>query len=85
MVSEWGIKANPEKVEAILHMAPPQNIDEMQKLTSRVAALNRFVSRSTNKCPPFSKYCERHKHGMAKCDQAFKALKEYLTNPPLLN
>ena len=36
-------------------MAPPKNIKEMQSLNGRVAALNRFVSRETDKCLPFFK------------------------------
>lgn len=56
MVLELGIEANPKKVEAILEMAPPRNINEVQKLVGWVAALNRFVSRSIDKCLPFSRY-----------------------------
>lgn len=40
MVSEQGIEANPKMVEAILDMVPPQSINDVQRLTSRVAALN---------------------------------------------
>jgi hypothetical protein len=38
-----GIEANPDKIRAILQMQPPQNRKEIQKLTSRIAALNRFI------------------------------------------
>uniref|UniRef100_A0A2N9EW67 Integrase catalytic domain-containing protein n=1 Tax=Fagus sylvatica TaxID=28930 RepID=A0A2N9EW67_FAGSY len=55
MVSQRGIKANPDKIKAILEMQPPRNIKETQGLTERIAALNRFVSRSTDKCLPFFK------------------------------
>ena len=55
MVSQQGIKANPEKVKAILEMSSPKTIKKVQKLTGRVAALNRFVSKATNKCLPFFK------------------------------
>ncbi|XP_041027059.1 uncharacterized protein LOC121267276 [Juglans microcarpa x Juglans regia] len=40
MVSKREIKANPEKVEAILNIAPPQSIKEVQRLARQVAALN---------------------------------------------
>ena len=53
MVSHRGIEVNPKKIEAILDMKPPQNIKEVQSLTRRVAALNRFVSKATDKCLPF--------------------------------
>ena len=55
MVSQRGVEANPDKVRAIMKMAPPKNIKEVQSLNSRVAALNRFVSRATDKCLPFFK------------------------------
>ena len=53
MVSHRGIEANPEKIKAILDMNPPQNIKEVQFLTERVAAFNKFVSKATDKCLPF--------------------------------
>ena len=53
MVSHRGIEANPDKIQAILDMKPPQNVKEVQSLTGRVAVLNRFVSKATDKCLPF--------------------------------
>ena len=55
MVSQKGIEANPEKVQAIINMASPRTVKEVQKLTGRIVALNRFVSRATDKCLPFFK------------------------------
>ena len=53
MVSQKGTKANPNKNRAIVEMAPPKNVKEEQSLNSKIAALNRFVSRVTDKCLPF--------------------------------
>ena len=53
MVSHRGIEANSEKIKAILDMKPLHNIKEVQSLTGRVAALNRFVSKAIDKCLPF--------------------------------
>ena len=53
MVSHRGIEANPDKIRAILDMKPSQNVKEVQSLTGRVAALNKFVSKDTVKCLPF--------------------------------
>ena len=50
MVSQRGIEANPEKVRAIIDMTSPRTVKEVQKLTGRIAALNRFVSKATDKC-----------------------------------
>ena len=55
MVSQRGIEVNPEKVQAIINMASSRIVKEVQKLTRRITALNRFVSRTTDKCLPFFK------------------------------
>ena len=53
MVSQRGIEANPNKIQAIIEMKPPRNVKEVQSLNGKVATLNRFVSRATDKCLPF--------------------------------
>ena len=45
IVSQWGIEANLEKMKAVLEMMSPKIVKEVQRLTSHVAALNRFVSK----------------------------------------
>ena len=50
MVSYRGIEANPDKIQAIIEMTPPKSVKEVQSLNRKVAALNRFMSRATNKC-----------------------------------
>ncbi|GKV50976.1 hypothetical protein SLEP1_g57654 [Rubroshorea leprosula] len=45
MVSRRGIEVNPEKIRAIAEMEPPKSIKDIQRLTGRVAALHRFISR----------------------------------------
>ena len=59
MVSHRGIEANLDKIQAILDMKPPRNIKEVQSLTRRVAALNRFVSKAIDKCLPFFKVLKK--------------------------
>jgi hypothetical protein len=44
LVSARGIEANPKKVAAIVNMKPPSSRKQVQKLTGRLAALNRFIS-----------------------------------------
>ena len=56
MVSQKGIKANPNKIQVNLNMELLKNIKDVQSLTRRVAALNRFVSKATDKFYHFSKY-----------------------------
>ena len=53
LVTYRGIEANPKQINALIEMASPKNKREVQRLTDRVATLNRFISRSTDKCLPF--------------------------------
>ena len=85
MVSHRGIEANPEKIKAILDMKPLQSIKEVQSLTKRVVALNRFVSKATDKCLPFFKVLKKAFEWTDECQRAFQDLKTYLVMAPLLN
>jgi hypothetical protein len=53
LVSMKGIKANPNKIEAILRMEPPNTKKRAQRLAGRLASLNRFISRSAERNQPF--------------------------------
>ena len=48
-----GIEINLDKIQDIMEMTPPKNIKEVQSLNGKIAALNRFMSRATDKCLPF--------------------------------
>uniref|UniRef100_A0A2N9EHN4 Uncharacterized protein n=1 Tax=Fagus sylvatica TaxID=28930 RepID=A0A2N9EHN4_FAGSY len=85
MVSQRGIEANPDKIKAILEMSPPTTVKEVQSLTGKAAALNRFVSRSTDKCLPFFKILRKAFQWTEECQRAFEELKVYLSSPPLLS
>ncbi|XP_073120218.1 uncharacterized protein [Henckelia pumila] len=62
MVTRRGIKANPEKVQAIIFMSSPKNIQEVQRLTGRITALARFISSSADKSLLFFKALRKTKH-----------------------
>ena len=53
MVTHRGIKVNPDQIKAINNLRSPRNPKEMQKLTEMAVALNRFISRSADRCRPF--------------------------------
>jgi hypothetical protein len=52
IVSAKGIDPNLDKVQAILNMRILENIKDVQKLTGRLAALKRFISRSAERSLP---------------------------------
>ncbi|KAL2248495.1 UNVERIFIED_CONTAM: Retrovirus-related Pol polyprotein from transposon [Sesamum indicum] len=86
LVRERGIEMNPEKIEAILKLKSPTNIKEVQKLTGKLASLNRFISKSSDRNLPFFKVLRKTKNfeWTEECEQAFQDLKTYLGSPPLL-
>ena len=53
IITHRGIEVNPDQISAIERLKPPSNPKEVQVLTGMLAALNRFVSKSTNQCRPF--------------------------------
>ena len=85
MLSQRGIEANLEKVRAILDMTSPKTVKEVQKLTGRIVALSKIVSKATNKCLPFFKTRKQVFAWIDECEKAFQELKHYLSNPPLLS
>ncbi|XP_058103548.1 uncharacterized protein LOC131247126 [Magnolia sinica] len=67
-------------------MSSPQTTKEIQCLTGRVAALERFICRATDRCLPFFQQLKGYKkmEWTSKCEQAFQELKQYLGSPLLL-
>ncbi|XP_024027145.1 uncharacterized protein LOC112093264 [Morus notabilis] len=55
MVSNWGIEANPKRIKALQDMRSLTKPKEVQRLTGCVTALNRFISKGTDKPPILSK------------------------------
>jgi hypothetical protein len=69
LVSERGIEANLEKIQAILTIGKPAKLHDVQKLARRVMALSRFVARLGEKVLPFYAL-------MKKSDDKFKWTEE---------
>ena len=53
MVTHRGIEVNPDQIKTINNLQSSRNPKEVQKLTGMAAALNRFISRSADRCRPF--------------------------------
>jgi hypothetical protein len=45
LVSIKGIEANTDKIRALIQMHPPHSRKDVQKLKSRIASLNQFISK----------------------------------------
>jgi hypothetical protein len=86
LVSVKGIEANLDKINAIVHMKPPGSRKEVQRLTDRIVALNRFMAKIAERSLPFFKVLRgsgTFEWGPEQ-QEAFKALKEYIQKLPML-
>ena len=84
IVNNRGIEANPDKIKVVLDMFPPSSVKDIQRLTGRIVALSRFVSRASDKCRPFFQVLKKAFQWDAHCQEAFTMLKTYLSSPPIL-
>ena len=87
MVTHRGIEVNPDQIKTINNLRSPRNPKEVQKLTGITAALNRFISRSADRCRPFFLLINKWKcfEWTEECATAFQQLKNYLARPPIMS
>ncbi|KAL0295115.1 UNVERIFIED_CONTAM: hypothetical protein Sradi_6851600 [Sesamum radiatum] len=85
-VTQRGIEANPLKIKAIIDMKAPTCLNEAQRLTGRITALSRIISKSTKNSLPFFKTLRKAKtfEWGNPYQIAFEDLKSYLARLPLL-
>jgi hypothetical protein len=86
LVSHRGIEANPTKIQAIINMTPPQSTRDIQRLTGRLVAMNRFISKSAKRSLPFLKTLRGAKDFAWGPEQAttFASLKQHLSDMAML-
>ena len=87
IVTHRGIEANPEPIRVIHSISSPRNVKEVQKLTGRMAALSRFISRLSDKSHAFFGTLKNSKDfkWTEECESALHELKAYLTTPSLIS
>ena len=87
MIAYRRIEVNPDQIKAINDLKPPQNAKDVQKLIGIITVLNRFISRSADRCRPFYLLINKWKgfKWSEDCVAAFQQLKEYLSRPPIMS
>ena len=68
-----------------MELEPPRTMKAVQSLNGKVAALNRFVSKATDKCLPFFRVLRKSFEWTDECQKAFDDFEKYLSSPPLLS
>ncbi|GJS24630.1 reverse transcriptase domain-containing protein [Tanacetum coccineum] len=91
MVTSEGIRANPAKTRDITEMKSPRTWGEMQSLSGRLAALNRFLARSAERSLPFfetlkniTKENKEDYRWTEEAEKAFQELKKTILSLPTL-
>ncbi|GJV47605.1 reverse transcriptase domain-containing protein [Tanacetum coccineum] len=88
-VSTNGLRACPEKADAVLSLPSPRCIKDVQKLNGKLASLNRFLSKSAEKSLPFFKTlkkCTKKSdfQWTPEAEEAFKQMKKLIAELPTL-
>ena len=68
-----------------MELEPPRAVKEVQCLNGKIIALNKFVSRVTDRCLPFFRTLRKSFEWTDECQTTFDDLKAYLSSPPLLS
>jgi hypothetical protein len=86
IVSQRGIKPNPEKVIALKRMGPIRDLKGVQKVLGCLAALSRFISRLGEKGLPLYQLLKKHEHfsWTVEAQEALDKLKATLARAPIL-
>ena len=70
---------------SIIKVKSPKIVKEVQSLTGKFAAVNKFVSRAIDKCMLFFKVLKKSFLLNDEREEALAKLKEYLMKLPLLS
>ncbi|GJW97826.1 reverse transcriptase domain-containing protein [Tanacetum coccineum] len=89
VVSMQGIKACPEKTKVVMKLQSPQTLKEAQSLIGKLASLNRFLSKSAEKSPPFFKTLKRcikksDFQWTTEAEKAFQNMKKCIAEMPMV-
>ncbi|GJU52770.1 hypothetical protein Tco_1226484 [Tanacetum coccineum] len=89
IVTSEGIRAKLEKTKAVIDMPSPRTLKQMQSLSGKLAALNRFLSKSAERSLPFLdtlKKCTNKKdfRWTEAAEAAFLEMKKLVSELPTL-
>nr|GEX95386.1 hypothetical protein [Tanacetum cinerariifolium] len=84
-----GLRVCPDKVKVVLDLPSQKCLKDVQKLNGKLASLNRFLSKSTERSFPFFKTlkkCTKKSdfQWTAEVEMAFKGMKQLIAELPML-
>ena len=86
IVSQKGIKVDPDKVKAIQEMPAPRTKNKVRGFLGHFNYISRFISHMTATCEPIFKLLKKDQGCVwtDDCQREFESIKEYLLEPPIL-
>ena len=86
IVDAKGLRPDPEKVQAILNIVPPQNITEIRRFIGTASWYRRFVPNFSSIIAPVTRLTRKNIkwEWTAECQQSFNQIKEALVTAPVL-
>ena len=86
IVSERGIKVDPEKIRAILDMPALRTEREIRGFLSRLQYISRFIAKLTDICEPIFRLLRKNQPPVWNddCQRDFEKIKECLLSSPIL-
>ncbi|GJZ45464.1 reverse transcriptase domain-containing protein [Tanacetum coccineum] len=89
IVTSEGIRSNPKKTKAVVNKPSPSDLKQMQRLSGKLTALNRFLSKAAERalpCLDTLKKCTNIKdfHWTTEAEEAFQAMKKLIAELPTL-
>ena len=82
-----GIKVDPKKIEAIIHIEPPQNVASLQSFNGMVNYLKKLGPVLSKLSEPLKRLCKSGVKWAWESEQqtAFEAIKQVITTLPVLS
>jgi hypothetical protein len=88
IIHERGIKIDPNKIESINKVQPPQCKNDMQKFLGKLNYLRRFIFNLSGKISAFAPILQLKNEAeftwVAEQQHAFDDIKKYLSSPPVM-
>nr|CAN79098.1 hypothetical protein VITISV_035490 [Vitis vinifera] len=86
MVSDRGIKADPDKIRAILDMLVPRTKRDIKRFLGRLQYISRFIARLSDICELIFQLLRKSQPTIwdDQCQREFERIREYLLSPPVL-
>lgn len=84
LITRRGVKADPIQIIVIDEMPRQKTVKDTRKLTGCLGALNRFISKYSDKFLPLFKMISSAGNWNPICEDAFSKIKAYFQDLPIL-